>query len=77
MNREDINSLFDVTGKVALITGATGGFGSVAAKALAAAGAKVMATGRSSQKLEEVVAEIRAGGGEAALSAGSPQIRRT
>jgi NAD(P)-dependent dehydrogenase (short-subunit alcohol dehydrogenase family) len=72
MNREDINSLFDVTGKVALITGATGGFGSTAARALAAAGAKVMATGRTASKLDEVVAEIRAAGGEAAASAGSP-----
>lgn len=74
MNKEDINSLFDVTGKVALITGATGGFGRVAAKALAAAGAKVMATGRSSSKLEEVVTEIKTAGGVAACSAGSPVV---
>lgn len=72
MNKEEIYSLFDVTGKVALITGATGGFGSCAARALAAAGAKVMATGRTASKLNEVVAQIRAAGGEAAASAGSP-----
>ena len=34
----DINSLFDVSGKVALITGATGGFGAAVSKGLARAG---------------------------------------
>ena len=72
MNKEDVYSLFDVTGKTALITGATGGFGRSASKALAAAGAKVMTTGRSAPKLEELVAEIRQAGGEAAWSQGSP-----
>jgi NAD(P)-dependent dehydrogenase (short-subunit alcohol dehydrogenase family) len=72
MNRQDVYSLFDVTGKVALITGATGGFGGMAAKALAAAGAKVMVTARTVPKLEDLVAEIRKEGGEAAWSAGSP-----
>ena len=43
-----LKDLFDVSGKVALITGATGGFGHTAAMALAMAGVKVMATGRSS-----------------------------
>jgi NADP-dependent 3-hydroxy acid dehydrogenase YdfG len=38
MKREDILGLFDVRGKVALVTGATGAFGSVAAKALGGAG---------------------------------------
>ena len=72
MNREAIYSLFDVTGKVALITGATGGFGRSASRALAAAGARVMATGRTAPKLEELIAEIRLAGGEAAWSQGSP-----
>jgi NAD(P)-dependent dehydrogenase (short-subunit alcohol dehydrogenase family) len=72
MNRQDVYSLFDVTGKVALVTGATGGFGRMAAKALAAAGAKVMVTARTVPKLEDLVAEIRKEGGEAAWSAGSP-----
>jgi NAD(P)-dependent dehydrogenase (short-subunit alcohol dehydrogenase family) len=38
MNKQTIQDLFDVTGKVALITGATGGFGKAAASALAADG---------------------------------------
>ena len=38
----DTKSLFDVSGKVALITGASGGFGQAASKGLAKAGAKVI-----------------------------------
>ena len=72
MDKQNIQELFDVTGKVALITGATGGFGKAAAKGLAAAGAKVMVTGRATAKLEQLVKDIRDGGGQAAFSAGDP-----
>lgn len=74
MKKQDITDLFDVTGKVAIITGATGGFGAVAAKALAAAGAKVMLTGRNIAKLEAYTKEIIAEGGTAAFSKGDPAI---
>jgi len=74
MKREEIKNLFDITGKVALITGATGGFGAVASNALAAAGAKVMLTGRNTEKLEEYTKEIIADGGTAAFSKGDPTI---
>ncbi|MBN1848498.1 MAG: SDR family oxidoreductase [Deltaproteobacteria bacterium] len=67
-----LKDLFDVSGKVALITGATGGFGHTAALALAMAGAKVMATGRSADTLQTLVDEMKKQGGEAAFSAGSP-----
>jgi NAD(P)-dependent dehydrogenase (short-subunit alcohol dehydrogenase family) len=62
MNKQTILDLFDVTGKVALITGATGGFGKAATAALVAAGAKVMVTGRSKDKLEACVKETGAAG---------------
>lgn len=65
-------SLFDVSGKVALITGATGGFGHAASLGLAEAGAKIMATGRTEEKLKPLVEEIEKAGGIAAYSAGSP-----
>ncbi len=65
-------NLFDVSGKVAVITGATGGFGHAAAKGLAQAGVKVMATGRSEKSLAPLVEEIKKDGGEAAYSAGDP-----
>jgi NAD(P)-dependent dehydrogenase (short-subunit alcohol dehydrogenase family) len=68
----DINSLFDVSGKVALITGATGGFGAAVAKGLARAGVKVMATGRSEETLAPLVQEIEQAGGTAAYVAGRP-----
>ncbi|HTY54978.1 MAG TPA: glucose 1-dehydrogenase [Candidatus Binataceae bacterium] len=70
--KQDMYELFDVSGKVALITGASGGFGTTAAKALAAAGAKIMATGRSSAKLEPLVNQIREAGGQAACVSGDP-----
>ena len=65
-------SLFDVGGKVVLITGATGGFGHAASLGLAEAGVKIMATGRSEEKLKPLVEEIEKTGGIAAYSAGSP-----
>jgi NAD(P)-dependent dehydrogenase (short-subunit alcohol dehydrogenase family) len=68
----DTESLFDVKDKVALITGATGGFGQAASKGLAKAGAKVMLTGRTEAKLAPVVQEISDGGYAAAHVAGEP-----
>ena len=65
-------SLFDVSGKVAVITGATGGFGHAASLGLAEAGVKIMATGRTEEKLKPLVEEIEKTGGIAAYSAGSP-----
>jgi NAD(P)-dependent dehydrogenase (short-subunit alcohol dehydrogenase family) len=56
---------FDLTGKIAVITGASMGIGQGLAKALAHAGAKVILTARSAQALEEVAEEIRAEGGQA------------
>jgi NAD(P)-dependent dehydrogenase (short-subunit alcohol dehydrogenase family) len=76
MNMADVptaQSLFDVSEKVALITGATGGFGQASAKALAKAGAKVMLAGRTAEKLEPVAREIQDAGGTAAFVAGQPQ----
>lgn len=72
MAKINVENLFDVSGKVALITGATGGFGRAAALGLSAAGAKVMVTGRSLEKCQEVVSGIKNEGGEAAASGGSP-----
>ncbi len=69
---QETRSLFDVSGKVALITGATGGFGHAASLGLADAGAKIMATGRTEDKLKPLVEEIEKAGGVAAFSVGSP-----
>ncbi len=56
--------MFDLTGKVALVTGARRGMGKAHALALAKQGAKVVATNRAND-CAEVVAEIKAAGGEA------------
>jgi NAD(P)-dependent dehydrogenase (short-subunit alcohol dehydrogenase family) len=53
----------DLTGQVALVTGATSGLGRRFARVLAAAGASVAVTGRRTERLEEVAGEIDALGG--------------
>lgn len=52
-------------GKVAFITGATGGIGEVAARRFAGEGALVALAGRRQEEGERIAAEIRAAGGEA------------
>ncbi len=54
----DPRALFDVSGKVALITGATGALGEASAKGLAKAGVKVMLTARTEAKLAELEQEL-------------------
>lgn len=49
-----LENLFNVKGKVALITGGGSGIGLMATQALAVNGAKVYITGRTSEKLERV-----------------------
>jgi len=55
----------DLSGKTALITGASKGLGKAMAAALAEAGASVALVARDSEKLEAVRAEIEAAGGRA------------
>jgi NAD(P)-dependent dehydrogenase (short-subunit alcohol dehydrogenase family) len=48
----------DLTGKTALVTGSTQGIGMAIAKALADAGARVAVNGRTSERVDEVVAQL-------------------
>ena len=57
-------SSFDIKGKVALVVGATGAFGSVAARTYAGAGCKVSLTGGNKSELEKISDEISKGGCE-------------
>ncbi len=50
--------MFDLTGKNALVTGATGGIGKEIALALYHAGANVAITGRNKEKLDALVAKL-------------------
>lgn len=52
-------SLFDVSGNVALITGASGAFGMVAARILAGAGCKLVLVAGNQSALDEISTECR------------------
>ena len=60
-----MSSLFDLTGKVAVITGSSRGIGRAIAERMAEHGAKVVVTSRKLDACEEVVSAIKAKGGEA------------
>lgn len=60
---------FDLGGKVALVTGASGGLGLHFARTLAGAGARVALAARRREQLDANVAAIAAAGGEAAAVA--------
>ena len=57
-----MNSLFDLTGKTALITGATHGLGMAMAKALGRAGANIIINGNTPAKMEKALENYRADG---------------
>ena len=63
-------NLFDLAGKVAIVTGGNGGIGLGMAKGLAGAGAKVMITGRNAAKAEGALATLKALGAEAGFVEG-------
>jgi gluconate 5-dehydrogenase len=61
MNK-NIQQLFDLTGKTALVTGGSRGLGLQMARALGEAGARLMLSSRKASDLEEAVADLQAAG---------------
>ena len=66
MAKHSIADLFDLSGKVAIVTGAAQGIGAAIAERLAEAGASVVLAGHNQDGLDTVAAEISAAGGKSA-----------
>jgi NAD(P)-dependent dehydrogenase (short-subunit alcohol dehydrogenase family) len=64
--------LFDLAGRSALVTGASGALGSAAVRALSAAGASVTLASGDAEALERLRSDVAAGGGEATVVARRP-----
>lgn len=55
-----VNALFDLTGRVALVTGATGHLGSAMAEALAEVGARIVVAGRDRERCQAAAEKLPA-----------------
>lgn len=62
-----MDSIKDLSGSTALVTGATSGIGKATAIALARRGARVLVSGRDEKRGEAVVSAIKADGGDASF----------
>jgi NAD(P)-dependent dehydrogenase (short-subunit alcohol dehydrogenase family) len=69
MDQLDLNTLFSLKGKIALVTGGSRGIGKMIAQGLLQAGAKVYITARKKAACEEAAKELSAFGPCAAISA--------
>lgn len=65
MDREKLRTLFDMTGRVAIVTGGTRGIGRALAEGYVSAGAKVVVASRKSDACKETEEHLRAMGGDA------------
>ena len=63
-----MTNMFSLSGRVALVTGASSGIGRVLARGLADAGARVVAVARRADRLNDLVREIEQAGGSAIAS---------
>ena len=68
-------TLFDLTGRTAVVTGSTRGLGQSFALALAGAGANIVVVGRDGEAADAVVADLRASGTQVAQVLGDVTVR--
>ncbi len=61
----DRDPLFDITGKTAIVTGASSGLGAAFSNIFGERGANVVLAARRTERLEEVARKIIQGGGKA------------
>jgi len=69
-------SMFDVRGKVAIITGASGSFGHACAVALGALGARLLLASGSPEDLDTVANDVKKAGGEASILIRRPDTEK-
>ena len=74
VDKNFVQSMFSIDGKVAIVTGATGALGSAVAAAYGMQGAKVVLTGRNANRLAAVSDEMKEAGCECAYVAADPTI---
>ncbi|MDE3204432.1 MAG: SDR family oxidoreductase [Acidobacteriota bacterium] len=65
MDREKLQSLFDMTGRVVVVTGGTRGIGRALAEGYVSAGARVVVASRKAEACREAETHLRALGGQA------------
>ena len=71
-----VKDLFELSGKVALVTGGSRGLGLQMAEALGEVGAKVAITARKQAELDEAAAHLKAQGVEVLTDRGGPLAAR-
>lgn len=74
VNKDFMSNLFDVKGKVALITGATGALGRAVCFGYGLAGMKVMVTGRKEETCKKLCEDLKAEGIVCGYSVGDPAV---
>jgi len=65
MKAEAVDKIFDIDGRVAIVTGGSRGIGRSIAHGIEAKGAKVVIASRKAEMCDKVVAEIKSDGGDA------------